>query len=174
MPVDGKPCIPVAFGIPVQAIKSFLRNVPADAIQPSPFLGIQGAKETGAVAKGVRVISVAKGSPAALAKLHGGDKTDGDMILAVGGEPVTSPEELAQAIRKHAIGEKVPLTVFGKNAYRQVDVLLGSPPEAHAAAALPPAKPTAAPKAAPTAKPAAQKEADPPDAAPADPFGRPM
>lgn len=174
MPVEGKPCIPVAFGIPVQAIKSFLRNVPADAVQPSPFLGIQGAKEIGAVAKGVRVLSVAKGSPAATAKLHGGDKNDGDMILAVAGEPVTSPEELAQAIRKHAIGEKIALTVFGKNAYRQVDVLLGSPPETRAAAALPPAKPAAAPKAPAASKPAVQKDPEgAPEAAPG-PFDRPM
>ncbi len=175
MPVEGKPCIPVAFGIPVQAIKSFLRNVPADATQPSPFLGIQGAKETGAVAKGVRILSVAKGSPAALAKLRAGDKADGDMILAVGGEPVTTPEELAQAIRKHAIGEKVPLTVFGKNAYRQVEVLLGSPSEARTAAALPvPTKPAASPKSAPASKPAVQKEPEAAPEAPSDPFGKPM
>ncbi len=174
MPVEGKPCIPVAFGIPVQAIKSFLRNVPADATQPSPFLGIQGAKETGAVAKGVRILSIAKGSPAAFAKLRAGDKADGDMILAVGGEPVTTPEELAQAIRKHAIGEKVPLTVFGKNAYRQVEVLLGSPAEARTAAALPAPKPGAGPKPAPASKPAVQKEPEAAPEAPSDPFGKPM
>lgn len=172
MPVEGKPCIPVAFGIPVQAIKAFLRTVPADAVQPSPFLGIQGAKETGALAKGVRILSIAKGSPAAAAKLHGGDKADGDMILAVAGEPVTSPEELAQAIRRHAIGEKVALTVFGKNAYRQVDVLLGAPPEARAAAALPPAS-KAAPRA-PASKPATTRDVEGAQEAAPGPFDRPL
>jgi serine protease Do len=187
MPQDaGKPCIPVAFGIPVQAIKGFLRNVPADAVQPQPFLGIQGTKEQGGVAKGVRVLSVAKGSPAAQAKLHGGDKTEGDTILAVGGEPVTSPEELSMAIKKHAIGEKVALTVLGRDQlYKTIDVVLGSPPDQSAATTAavkpeakkePKAKPAAAPPVDKKAAAAADQEdeAAPAPVKKADPFGEPM
>lgn len=184
MPVaDNKPCIPVAFGVPVHAIKSFLKNVPEGATQPAPFLGIQGAKETGAVAKGVRVLSVAKGSPAAAAKLKGGEKSESDMILSVGGDPVTTPEELAQAIKKHAIGEKVPLVVFGKNSYRQVEVTLASPPDSRNAAALLPSKTSKAPGAnapkkgeEPTApkRPKAEKAPTPPRDAGDDAFSTPM
>ena len=183
MPIaDNKPCVPVAFGVPVHAIKSFLKTVPESATQPAPFLGIQGAKEVGAVAKGVRVLSVAKGSPAAAAKLKGGEKSESDMILAVGGDPVTTPDELATAIKKHAIGEKIPLTVFGKNAYRQVEVTLASPPDARNASALLPAKKQPAAKDA--MPPKEPKEAKRPkaDKAPApaprddgdDPFSTPM
>ncbi len=140
LPIEGKPCSPVAFGIPVTAVKSFLKTVPPDAVSPAPWLGIQGAAETSPVVKGVRILSIAKNSPAAAAKLKAGEKGTGDMIVAVGGNPVTSPDELAAAIRKRAIGEKVPLTIFGKNGYRNVDVLLRAPPDANTPAAQPKAK----------------------------------
>jgi serine protease Do len=130
LPQEGdKPCIPVAFGAPVSAIKSFLRTVPPDAVAPQPFLGIQGAAAQGTYARGVRILMVAKGSPAATAKLRG-DSSDGDMILGVAGEPVTSPDELSTTIKKHAIGEKVVLTIFTKEQlYKTVEVTLGSPPD---------------------------------------------
>jgi len=185
MPQDaGKPCIPVAFGIPVQAIKGFLRTVPADAVQPQPFLGIQGTKEQGGVAKGVRILSVAKGSPAAQAKLHGGDKAEGDTILAVSGEPVTSPEELSIAIKKHAIGEKVSLTILGRDQlYKTIDITLGSPPDSSAATiAKSDVKKTdktekpSKPAVAPVEKKPNDTETEEGDKkpAPADPFGGPM
>lgn len=148
LPVEtNKPCVPVAFGIPVSTIKSFLKTVPADAIPPAPWLGIQGTKDAGDLAKGVRVLSVAKGSPAAKAKLKGGEKGEADVILAVGGEPVTSPEELARAIRKFAVGDKVPLTVLSGRAYRQVEVLLGTAPAGSGGASDAPASDEKAPAA---------------------------
>ncbi|MEJ7732355.1 MAG: PDZ domain-containing protein [Polyangiaceae bacterium] len=130
---DGKPCTPVAFGAPTTAIRNFLRSVPTTAVAPSAWLGIQGVAETGAVAKGVRITVVHPESPADEAQLKGGDKASSDVILAVGGTPVTSPETLADAIRTHAVGEKVPLMVFGQGRYRQVTVLLRVAPEARAA-----------------------------------------
>lgn len=168
LPQDGdKPCIPVAFGIPVSAIKSFLKTVPADAVAPQPFLGIQGVGQTGTFARGVRVVSVAKGSPASTAKLRGDDK-DGDMILGVAGEPVTSPEELSTAIRKHAIGEKVVLTLFTKEQlYKTVEVTLGSPPE--------PASTTVAADPKPAAKPPSELSPAKAEGKPSvDPFKNPM
>jgi len=140
MPIEGKPCAPVAYGVPVSAIKSFLKTVPPDAVAPSPWLGIQGVSEQSSVVKGVRVLSVAKGSPAADAKLKGGEKGEGDMIVAVGGKPVTSPDELASAVKARSIGEKVPLTIFSKGLYRSADVVLRAPPETAKSA------PAAAPK----------------------------
>lgn len=137
LPVEGKACAPVAYGVPVSAIKSFLKTVPADAVQPTPWLGIQGEPESTPVVKGVRVLSVAKNSPASEAKLKGGDKGVGDLIVAVAGEPVTSPTELAAAVKKRAIGEKVPLMLFSNGAYKQVDVVLRAPPESPKASAAP-------------------------------------
>lgn len=139
LPIEDKPCAPVAYGVPVTAIKSFLKTVPEDAVQPSAWLGIQGASETASVVKGVRVLSVAKNSPAWDAKLKGGEKGAGDLIVAVGGEPVTSPEDLAAAVKKRGVGEKVPLLLFSKGQYKNVDVVLRAPPEAARPAAQAPA-----------------------------------
>lgn len=136
-PNEGKPCTPVAFGIPIAAIKGFLRTVPATAVAPSAWLGIQGVGETGSVARGVRVLVVHPESPADEAQLKGGDKSLSDTILAVGGVPVTSPESLSEVIRTHAVGEKVPLVVFGQGKYRTVTVLLRASPDPKGRAASP-------------------------------------
>ena len=149
-----RPCTPVAFGAPIAAIKSFLRNVPANAVAPAAWLGIQGTSETSGIAKGVRVISVHPDSPAAEAQLKGGEKAMSDVILAVDGTPVTSPETLAEAIRAHGIGEKVPLTVLTQGKYRQVTIVLRAAPDAKAAPPAP-ANPAELPAAdAPSAPPA--------------------
>jgi serine protease Do len=144
LPIEGKPCAPVAYGVPVSAIKSFLKSVPEDAVPPAAWLGIQGASESTSVVKGVRVLSVAKGSPASEAKLKSGEKGEGDLIVGVNGKPVTTPEELAEAVRAHAVGEKIPLTLLSKGKYRTVDVLLKAPPEMAKAVT---SKVTAKPKA---------------------------
>ena len=141
LPIEGKPCAPVAYGVPVSAIKSFLKSVPEDAVPPAAWLGIQGAGESNSVVKGVRVLSVAKGSPASEAKLKSGQKGEGDLIVGVDGKPVTTPEELAAAVRSHSVGEKIPLTLFSNGKYKNVDVVLKAPPE------MPKAAVKAAPKA---------------------------
>jgi len=149
-PNENRPCTPVAFGAPIAPIKSFLRTVPANAVPPAAWLGIQGVSETNSIAKGVRVVGVHPASPADEAHLKGGDKSVSDLILAVDGVPVTSPEALAEAIRSHAIGEKVPLTLLSQGKYRTVTVLLRAAPDA-AKDAPPPANPAELPAADPPA-----------------------
>ena len=136
-PVENRPCTPVAFGAPMASIKSFLRNVPASAVAPAAWLGIQGVSEASGIAKGVRIISVHPDSPADEAHLKGGEKGASDLILAVDGTPVTSPEALAEAIRAHGIGEKVPLTVFGQGKYHEVVIVLRAAPNAKASRPAP-------------------------------------
>ena len=87
------------------------------------------------MAKGVRVLVVHPESPAEEAKIKGGDRTESDVILAVDGVPVTTPEALADAIRAHGVGEKVPLTLFSQGKYREVTVVLRAAPEPSAAPA---------------------------------------
>jgi serine protease Do len=129
-PNEGKPCTPVAFGAPMAAIRAFLRGVPATAVAPAPWLGIQGASEVGALAKGVRVLSVHPKSPAEEAGLRGdASAVEGDVILAVGGAPVTNPEALAAAIRNHGVGDSVPLVVLSQGRYRTATAVLRAAPE---------------------------------------------
>lgn len=143
-----KPCTPVAFGVPLKAIKSFLKTVPESAVMPAPWLGIQGIPDAASVVKGVRVLSVHPDSPADGAKLKG-DRSAGDLIVAVAGQPVTSPDTLADAIREFAIGDKVPLLVFSGGKYKTVNVQLKAAPEKGASnpAELPPADEEPAPRA---------------------------
>lgn len=128
-PNEGRPCTPVAFGVPINAIRSFLKTVPATAVPPSAWLGIEGVADVATVVKGVRVQAVQPNSPAAEAKLVGGDATASDLIVAVDGAPVTTPESLVEAIRARAIGDKVPLLLFGQGKYRQVTVVLRQAPD---------------------------------------------
>ncbi len=137
-PNEGRPCTPVAFGVPINSVRLFLKTVPASAVAPSAWLGIQGSADVGDVAKGVRVQSIHPDSPAAEAKLLAGDESVSDMIVAVNGVPVTTPEALAEAIRTHAIGEKVPLLLFGQGKYRQVTVVLRQAPDPRATPTTPP------------------------------------
>jgi serine protease Do len=164
-PNENRPCTPVAFGAPIASIKAFLRAVPDAAVAPSAWLGIQGVSEMSGVAKGVRVLSVHPESPAEEAKLKGGDRGVSDIILAVDGVPVTSPESLADAIKAHGIGEKVPLTVFSQGKYHLVSVVLRAAPETKAAppppanpAELPPSDTPQAPPAPPPVKKAPARQ----------------
>jgi serine protease Do len=127
-PNEGRPCTPVAFGIPMQAIKGFLRAVPASAVPPPPFLGVQAVADSNSIVKGVRINVVHPGSPAEAAQLKGGDKATGDIILAVDGVPVISADALADAIRSHSVGEKIPLMIFSQGKYKQVIVELRAAP----------------------------------------------
>ncbi len=142
-PNDNRACTPVAFGAPIAAIKNFLRTVPPTAVPPAAWLGIQGSAETSGVAKGVRVLGVHPQSPAEEAKIKGGPESD--IILAVDSVPVTTPEALADAIRAHGVGEKVPITLFSQGKYREVLVVLRAAPEAKAAP-TPPANPAELPQ----------------------------
>ena len=135
---DGS-CVQVPYGVPVSAVKAFLRTVPASAVPPAPWLGIRGVKEDTGVVRGVRVLSVQQQSPAAAAGLIGGpDAARSDIIVAVDGLPVTTPEALAAEINDRAVGDSLRVLLFGKGKFREVSLTLrpapGSPGTARPAA----------------------------------------
>ena len=129
-PVPNQPCAQVPYGVPVSAVKAFLRTVPANAVPPAPWLGIQGVADDVGPVRGVRVIGVHPKSPAAAAGLRGGaDKAAADVVFAVDGAPVTTPEALAEAINQHAVGDSVQLLLFGGGKFRQVSLALRAAPD---------------------------------------------
>jgi S1-C subfamily serine protease len=117
-------CNPVVLGAPVSAIRNFLVKTPAAAVAPAPWLGIRGEADTSGTAKGVRVMAVAPQSPAEKSGL----KPNSDVIVAVDGQSIDSPEKLADAIGKHAPGETVKLLVYGDDKFREVPVALRAAP----------------------------------------------
>jgi serine protease Do len=116
-------CKSVVLGAPVTAIRSFLTHAsPAPAA--APWLGIRGEPQHTANVTGVRVVAVAPSSPAEKAAL----KPATDLIVAVDGHPIDTPEKLADLIAKHAPGETVKLLVFAGDQFREVAVALKAAP----------------------------------------------
>jgi serine protease Do len=154
-PVPNQPCAQVPYGVPVSAVKAFLRTVPTNAVPPAPWLGIQGVADDVGPVRGVRLIGVHPKSPAAAAGLRGGaDKAAADVVFAVDGTPVTTPEALAEAINQHAVGDSVQLLLFGGGKFRQVSLALRAAPDAARAKAKAVAPKPAAPAAPPPRRPA--------------------
>jgi serine protease Do len=72
-------------------------------------------------------MGLAPGSPAEKSGLKaGGDAPD--TIVAVDGQPLESPEQLAEIIGKRAIGQQVKLLVFNAGKFRDVTVTLRPSP----------------------------------------------
>lgn len=138
-PVPNAPCVRVPFGVPVSAVKAFLRTVPTSAVPPAPWLGIQGVTSDAGAVHGVRVVSVHPQSPAAAAGLHGGnDANTSDLVVAVDNTPVATPDALSQAINKHGVGDTVQLLLFGGGKFRQVTLTLTAAPDSSARRRLAP------------------------------------
>jgi serine protease Do len=123
-------CAPTLIGAPVTALKTFLSHTPADAVSPTPWLGIAGETDDTGPVHGVRVMAVAPQSPAMKVGLKAAAAEGGpDRIVAVDGQPVDSPQSLSDAIAKHAIGEGVKLLVLGgAGSFREVSVVLRAAP----------------------------------------------
>jgi len=121
-----KSCTLAPYAAPVRAIKSFLRTASGGAPPPqTPWLGVRGMADVAGPVKGVRCVAVQPQSPAAAAGLRAGpDPSTADMIVAVDGNPVTTSQALARAIRRHAVGDSVQLLVFGNGRYRPVTLTL--------------------------------------------------
>jgi serine protease Do len=132
-------CAPTIIGAPVSALRAFLSTTPATAVAPTPWLGIAGESDESGPVHGVKVMAVAPKSPAEQAGLHKADgDSAGDRIVAVDGRPVGTPDQLAEAIGRHAVGDTVKLLVLGGSyssetpdnpvSFREVPVVLRSAP----------------------------------------------
>jgi serine protease Do len=125
----GSGCTPVLAGTPVGAVRDFLSKVPASAAIPVASIGVQGAADDAGSARGVRVAS-ARG-PALSAGLRAGqDARSADVIVALDGVPVTTPEALNLGIEQRAVGDSVDLLVLGAGRYRHVTLIVVAGPVA--------------------------------------------
>lgn len=129
-PAVSAPCAAIVVAAPVSSIRHFLSQTPASAVAPSPWLGIVGATDTTGTSRGVRVMAVAPGSPAEKGGLKSSDdRAQADLIVAVDGTPVDTPDKLSDVIAKHSIGDKVKLFVLGAdNKFREITVALRPAP----------------------------------------------
>ncbi len=135
--------IGIGFAIPINLAKAVLHDLITTGHVNRPTLGITGYPISSDMAEqlnlpvdhGVLVLSAPPGSPAARAGLRGGTepgyigntpvKFGGDIIVALDGEPVESPDDIARLlVTKHA-GEQVTLTIFRGGRQMTLRVTLG-------------------------------------------------
>jgi S1-C subfamily serine protease len=137
----------VGFAIPVDAVRRSLSELRRDGRVEYGYLGVQTvilwpqlAERLGIDAEaGALVQRVEPDSPAEDEGLDPGDDTidfqgqpdipsDGDVIVAVDGRPLTRTQDLSDVIGRHAEGEKVVLTVVRDGERRRVSITLGKRP----------------------------------------------
>jgi S1-C subfamily serine protease len=98
-----------------------LRRLPFGEFDDSPFVLPHGEIEQGLI-----IWRVSEDSPASAAGLKGGD-----VITAVDGESVASPQALTEAIAEREPGDKITLTVFrfDDKEEREIEATLGEHPD---------------------------------------------
>ncbi|MBI4307614.1 MAG: trypsin-like peptidase domain-containing protein [Chloroflexi bacterium] len=135
----------VGLAVPITTFKTMLPRLIEGRSVLRPWIGISGTALTPRLsgdlgidreAKGVYIIQVASGSPAADAGLKGSDLDDtgqprkgGDIILAVEGRTVKNIEELIRYLNTRDAGEKVTLTVQRGTDTLQIPLTLAPWPE---------------------------------------------
>jgi serine protease Do len=123
----GAQATPVLVGTPVSVVREFLRGAPITAAIPAGGIGIQGEAFDTGIARGVRVTAVR--GPALAAGLRASrDPKTADLIVALDGTPVTTPEALTEATATRAIGDPVDLLIFSNGRYRHVTLVIAAAP----------------------------------------------
>jgi S1-C subfamily serine protease len=105
-----------------------LRELPLgkDEFDISPFVLPHGEIEQGLI-----IWRVSEDSPASAADLK-----DGDVITAIDGEPVASPQALTEAIAEREVGDEITLTVFRDQEESEIEITLGEHPDKEGTAYL--------------------------------------
>jgi putative serine protease PepD len=123
---DAAGSIGLGFAIPIDDAREIAEQLIEDGEATHAYMGVRiaeversGDNDT----RGAVVAGVERGSPAEEAGLE-----EGDVITEVDGEVVRDPAALTSAIRSHAPGDRVSLTVTRDDEETTVDVTLGTLP----------------------------------------------
>ncbi|MDQ2826466.1 MAG: trypsin-like peptidase domain-containing protein, partial [Actinomycetota bacterium] len=114
----------IGFAIAIDGIKANLdklRSGQSKATEARAYLGVSTLAVDGTT--GATVTDVSAGSPAAQAGLQAGD-----VITAIDGTAVTSPDTLSTAIGAHKPGDRVTVTIQRATAKRSAQIVLGTRP----------------------------------------------
>jgi serine protease Do len=138
-PEKPPPCPRSAYGVPVSAIKGFLKRVPHSAsLSAVPWIGLKGVAAKEGPVSGVRVQQVDPEGPAAEAGVRGATTVEGatgagnnaDIIVAVNDVAVTTPDALDQAVRRLTVGDVAQLLLYRAGKFRQASLTLRAAPRA--------------------------------------------
>jgi S1-C subfamily serine protease len=123
----------IGFAIPVDTVNRIVTELIRSGKVTRPGLGIQVADEQIAQrlgVTGVLIVDVAKGSAAAKAGIQPtrrdatGRVRLGDIITAIDGKKIESPNDLFLAIEKYKVGENVNITVLRNDRPVQLKIAL--------------------------------------------------
>jgi S1-C subfamily serine protease len=135
----------IGFAVPSNTAKRVVAALIQGRKVQHAYLGVGGVTVDASISQlrvgvdhGVLVDSVTPGGPADRAGLRAGTRTvplngatlhlGGDVILAVGGRPVASSDDLATAIEAHRPSERVAVLVWRDGRRQTVSVTLGDQP----------------------------------------------
>ncbi len=136
----------IGFAIPINTAREVANQIEENGHVEHAFLGINGGTITPTLAravnlpvsKGVLVAEVVKGGPADKAGLQGGSteatiegarlQLGGDIITEVEGTPVSSMEEVIDAVNGKKPGDELELTVLRQGETKKITVTLGNRP----------------------------------------------
>ena len=136
----------VGFAIPINAAKRSMAQLIATGQVAYAYLGVTTESLTPTLARhlghdasrGAIVAAVRDGSPAEKAGLQGGDEREtfnglevtrgGDVIVAVGAQPVRSADDVVRAVSERLPGQTIALTILRDGERRVVRIRLGARP----------------------------------------------
>ncbi len=140
--------IGIGFAIPINTVRNVAAQIIKNGKVAHAYLGVSAVSVTAQIAKlfnlparsGAMVESVTKGSGADHAGIHGPATTvivqgetyplGGDIIVSVDNQPVTTADQLREAVARHKPGDSVHLEVYRHGQKKSVTVTLGNAPEA--------------------------------------------
>jgi S1-C subfamily serine protease len=113
----------ISFAVPIDvAMETVRRLEQGETPAPVAFMGITGTDPSSGPG-GALLTNVEADSPAGRAGLRAGD-----LVTAIDGEKVTAMSELAAAIRRHDVGDRVRLTFYRDDTKHHVEIVLGERP----------------------------------------------
>jgi len=124
-------CTLAPYAAPVTAVRDFLHAAPP---RKNPWVGLEVVAFDAGFARGVRIAAVTPDGPAANSGLRAGPAGVGDVVLAVDGKPVATPDAFGEAVESREPGAPARLTVLTDGRYREVLLLAPPPSEAEALA----------------------------------------
>ncbi len=124
----------IGFAVPSNSLREVVPRLESGRKALHAYLGVQTREsQTG---PGAYVADVTAGAPAAASGLR-----VGDTIVAVGGRPVTVPEDISGAIDARKPGDRVEIEVQRAGARKSLQATLGTRPESAPGTAATPTTP---------------------------------
>jgi putative serine protease PepD len=134
----------IGFAVPIDTVKKLLPELVTSGRVARAFLGVEfwpidsrvaRAFGMSADAKGLVVVNVQPGSPAARAGLRGVVRNAddslvlGDVITGIDKTAITSRDDLSLVLNQKRPGDAITLTIIRNGVERQLNVVLGRQPE---------------------------------------------